>query len=361
MVANPLLGWEHPSDSAMRKTLLVTLLGLALLPPCAATAADPDETYSGIPDYAYQPYVDDSDLPEVPRKTTFRLHGPDTLTARTWYVAWNGRVRTMLVSYPRVPSRRRLPLLLVFHGAGNRAVCDRTFGNTPGEFRFIIACLDGQGVKSRGYTYGSPQSLADYLQVPALLRRRLPGLRIDPARIIASGGSMGGQEALLFGAANPQLVSMIVAMDAPTDLGKRFWHLPEIRQRALFAECDGTPYLSPACYAARSPQTASIAALAASTQKIILYWSTTDELSRADQMPAFARALHAANPNRAIVIRIGGWAHGRAWTPATGNTEWLSDAGLAPDATRAETRFAAGWRLVANGATWTDDLPAFIG
>ncbi len=169
---------------------------------------------------------------------------------------------------------------------------------------------------------------------------------------------MGGQEALLFGARYPQLAQTIVAIDAPVDMAKRFWKLPRERQMALFYECEGTPAMRPDCFAARSPL-ALASTLAQSTQTLILYWSVNDEISPQEQMPALARAIHAANPSRPFVIRIGNWGHGRSWAPATRNNEWLADAGLTDSGNRADTKYPHGWRIEVDASTDLTDLPSY--
>ncbi|MGI9187096.1 MAG: alpha/beta hydrolase family protein, partial [Gaiellales bacterium] len=258
---------------------LLSLLLLALIVVSTASAAtdptvpsdDSEGDASAIPDYVYAgPFEDNSQIPDSLKRTTFKLAGKDTITATTWYTAWNGRTLRLVASYPRYPQKQRLPLVHVFHGAGGRAVCNQTFGNAPGAYGFVVACIDGTGRYARGYSYGSPENLADNAKIVQFLRARLPGLRIDTNRQIAAGGSMGGEDALLFGVKYPAMAQTIVAMDAPIDMSKRFWKLPTIRQRALYQECQGTPYLAPACFAERSPLTFA-ANLASSQQTLILY------------------------------------------------------------------------------------------
>ena len=169
---------------------------------------------------------------------------------------------------------------------------------------------------------------------------------------------MGGQEALLFGVKYPAMAQTIVAMDAPIDMSKRFWKLPTIRQRALFQECQGTPYLAPGCFAERSPLTFA-ANLANSNQKLILYWSVNDEISPQEQMPTLARAINTANPARKFLIRVGNWGHGGAWPPATRNNEWLADAGIAEDGVRADTKHPNGWRIEVDASTDLSDIPSY--
>ena len=337
--------------------LPLVLAVLALTATTATTTARADET--AIPDFVYDgPFKDPSQVADSPKRTTFKLAGRDTITATTWYTAWNGRTLRLVASYPRYPQQARLPLVRVFHGAGGRAVCNQTFGNSPGQFGFVVACLDGTGKYSRGYSYGSPQNLADNAKIVSLLRARLPGLRIDQSRQVAAGGSMGGEDALLFGVKYPALAQTIVAMDAPIDMSKRYWRLTPTKQRALYEECQGTPYYAPACFNERSPLTFA-SNLANSTQKLIMYWSVNDEISPQEQMPTLAQAIHAANPARSFLIRIGNWGHGGAWPPATRNNEWLADAGLAADGTRADTNHPNGWRIEVDASTDLSDLPSY--
>ena len=352
----------------MRAFLLTLMFPLVLLAVVSSAAAATDPTVpsddneagsSAIPDYVYAgDFSDNSQIADSARRTTFKLAGKDTITATTWYTAWNGRTLRLVASYPRYPQKQRLPLVHVFHGAGGRAVCNQTFGNAPGQFGFIVACIDGVGQYARGYSYGSPQNLADNAKILQFLRARLPGLRIDSNRQIAAGGSMGGEDALLFGVKYPAMAQTIVAMDAPIDMSKRFWHLPTIRQRALYQECQGTPYLAPACFADRSPLTFA-GTLANSTQKLIMYWSINDEISPQEQMPTLAKAIHAANPSRPFLIRVGNWGHGGAWPPATRNNEWLADAGLVDDGVRADTKHPNGLRIEVDASTDLSELPSY--
>lgn len=345
----------------MRRSTLLLLL-LATLGAVAAPAdasADRAALRTGIPDWAYlQPFEDTSAVADVPRWTSFSRSGPGTIVATTWYTAWNGRTLRMVVAYPARRTGVRLPLVRVFHGAGGRATCGRTFGNTPGRYGFAIACLDGAGRRTRGYSYGAPGSVDDYARIIGLIRDRLPGLRIDPARQVAAGSSMGAQEALLFAARHPGLVQTVVAMDAPVDLGRRFWHLSAFRQQALFTECGGTPDTAPDCYREGSPLTYA-ADLARGDERLLLYWSTADSISRREQLPALAQAIHAADPGRRFAIGIGLWAHGQAWPPARRNLEWLVDVGLAPRGTlgRSETRVVE--RIDVSAATDLSSLPAY--
>lgn len=315
---------------------------------------------SAIPDFSYAEVIDGTDVPDVPERTVIRRAYASTMVATTWYRAWNGRIRAMLVAYPRNPGLRRIPLLINFHGAGGFAACPKRFRDVPGRYRFAVVCLDGQGPSTRGFSYADARHLADHAAIPRLLRERLPRLRIDRRRIVAGGSSMGGQEALAFAARYPTMLSAVIAVDAPADLGERYWHLSRAKQHALVADCGGTPTYAPGCYAERSPLHLADR-LAASSLGLHLYWSARDAVNRPNQMPALARAIRAANPARAFTIRIGTWNHGGAWSPRAGNTEWLADVGLIPDGERAATRFTAGLRVEVDAETWTDDLPAFDG
>jgi hypothetical protein len=76
-------------------------------------------------------------------------------------------------------------------------------------------------------------------------------------------------------------------------------------------------------------------------------------------MPTLARAIHAANPARKFLIRVGNWGHGGAWPPATRNNEWLADAGIAEDGVRADTKHPNGWRIEVDASTDLSDIPSY--
>lgn len=320
---------------------------LPLLAALAATLGVPVTAHGFIPPDVYGPaFVDHTDRPDVARRTTSARSGLHTTTTTTWYAAWNGRVRTMKIVHPRRPAAgRRLPLVIWAHGAGGSARCENSFRDLPGRFGFVVACIDGQGTATRGHSYAAPGQIDDLARVPDLVRQRLPRLRIDQRNVIIAGTSMGGIEALVAADRHPTRFRSVVAIDAIADMQRRYWSLPTVRQRALREECGGDPIDRPACFARRTP-IANIGNLARSRTRIALYWSVDDRLSGSTaQMPAYAMAIHTANPDRRFSIRIGTWRHGRAWNPRTLDVEWLVDQGLLPERLRDRGRNRGGWSM----------------
>src|SRR5207248_2045917 len=81
---------------------------------------------------------------------------------------------------------------------------------------------------------------------------------VDPSRIYAIGGSMGGQEVLLLVARHPQLLAGAAAFDPATDMARRYWDFAGLKggrrlQQLARTEIGGTPLTAPLAYARRSP------------------------------------------------------------------------------------------------------------
>jgi len=326
---------------------------LRRLPPLLALAISavllggPAAAHGFIPPEVYGPaFVDPTERPDAARRSNTTRTGLHTTTTTSWYTAWNGRVRLMKIVHPRRTTRgRALPLVIWAHGAGGSARCENSFRDFPGRFGFVVACIDGQGTATRGHSYAAPGQIDDLARVPDLVRQRLPRLPIDQRNVIIAGSSMGGIEALVAANRHPNRFRAVVAIDAIADMQRRYWSLPPTRQRALREECGGDPIDRPGCFARRAPAT-NIANLAVSRTRVALYWSVNDRLSgSAAQMPAYAMALHAANPNRRFSVRIGTWRHGRAWNPRTLDVEWLADQGLVPERLRDRGRNRGGWSM----------------
>lgn len=317
--------------------LLAALAALGVIPATASAFSIPPEAYG-------PPYRDPSERPDTAMRTTFAARGAHTTVVSSWYRTWNGRVRTLRILYPRRhPRGRSLPLVVWLHGAGGAARCDNSFRYLPGTFRFAVACIDGQGVANRAYSYGAPGHIADVGRVPGLVRERVPFLRFDPRRVIVAGTSMGGMEALLAADRFPRLFTGAVALDAPSDMRVRHDLLTPIRRKAIEAECGGDPTTEPACYAARSP-IVNLRNVARSRTRLGLYWSTRDRAAGAEnQLPAYAEALRVANPRRTFLIRVGTWRHSRAWGVRSRDFEWLIDQRLMPERLRDRGRNTSGW------------------
>ncbi len=192
-------------------------------------------------------------------QTQSRAH---VMVAKTEYRGWNGDLRKLHIAYPsEYPELRlgeRLRLVIALHGAGGGAYCDTSFGQTPARYRFVVACLEGQGAATKSFSYGAPGQIRDQLRLPALVHSRLPRRPLDPHQVIIVGASMGGLEALLAADLDPQLFAAVVALDAPVDLAAQYQNVaprgePNLKTKAMLAECGGTPELVADCYAMRSP------------------------------------------------------------------------------------------------------------
>ena len=260
--------------------------------------------------------VDASDLPDA-SATTVVGENDRVAVVRTWYRAWNGRTRTLVIVHP-IQMEGPLPLVVSLHPAGGRATCDGAFGQLPARFGFVVACIDGQGVGSRGYSYGAPGQIDDELRVPELVDERMPGLAIDRARTIVTGSSMGGLEALLVADRSPTSFSAVVALDPVVDLGDRFRALgPGARDRvkrdAMIAECGGSPLATPACYRRRSP-IANMARLSRSATPVVIQWSTSSGIDGTPQQaPRYAERMRALNPRKELYTVFGRHRHGAPW------------------------------------------------
>lgn len=255
------------------------------------------------------------------------------IVVKTVYRAWNGDLRKLHIAYPsgypELHPRERLPLVIALHGAGGGANCDTSFGKTPARYRFVVACLEGQGAATKSFSYGAPGQIRDQLRVPALVHLRLSRLPLDPSRVIIVGASMGGLEALLAADLDPQLFAAVVALDAPVDLAAHYQNVapegePNLKTKAMLAECGGTPELVGECYAMRSPL-ARMTRFGDTRIPLIMWWSSRDLIAGShDESPAYLAAMQTNFPWHPIYARIGAWEHGRAlWSHGH---LWLRDA-----------------------------------
>jgi pimeloyl-ACP methyl ester carboxylesterase len=126
--------------------------------------------------------------------------------------------------------------------------------------------------------------------MPQIARRN--GVNVDPRRIYAFGGSMGGMETLLLLAKHPHLLAGAAAFDPATDMARRyrdFAALPDGRtlQELARVEIGGTPELVPVAYAVRSPDHYA-RVIADSGVPLQLFWSSRDRVIR-DQLAETSR------------------------------------------------------------------------
>jgi polyhydroxybutyrate depolymerase len=126
----------------------------------------------------------------------------------------DGRDRGYLVDLPpQYDGRRALPLVLVFHGGGGNAAQVRTqtgFSELARTAGFIAVYPNGSGrLGNRLLTwnagsccaYAQAQHVDETAFVRALLDSLQATLRVDPARVYATGMSNGGMMAYLVGCA----------------------------------------------------------------------------------------------------------------------------------------------------------------
>jgi pimeloyl-ACP methyl ester carboxylesterase len=255
------------------------------------------------------------------------------VVVQTSYRAWNGDVRAMRIAFPANFTQRArrgpLPLVIALHGADGGAQCDRAFGQAPVRHGFVVACLAGQGVATRAFSYGAPGQISDQLRVPSLVRARLPQLPIDHQRVIIVGASMGGLEARLAADRAPDTFAVVVALDAPVDLAAHFRNVaptgvPNLKTKAMVAECGGPPEEATDCYLERSPLH-NMAQFGHSGVPLMMWWSARDAVAGApDAAPAYVAALQADYPWHPLYARVGHWQHGRAWWRH--DRLWLRDA-----------------------------------
>jgi poly(3-hydroxybutyrate) depolymerase len=141
------------------------------------------------------------------------------------YRGWDGRSQRAFVLPPVWYGPRdnpAIPLVISPHGRGLQALDNlRFWGNLPAIGRFAVVNPEGQGRELTLYSWGDPREISDLARMPAIVRRALPWLRIDPRLVYAIGASMGGQETLLLVAGAPQELAGAISFDADTNLTLR--------------------------------------------------------------------------------------------------------------------------------------------
>jgi acetyl esterase/lipase len=200
------------------------------------------------------------------------------------------------------------------HGRGTSARAnERLWGELPGLGDFAVVNPAGEGRVLQDYSWGAPGQIADLARMPAIVRAN--GVAVDPRRVYAVGGSMGGQETLLLVARAPRLLAGAVAFDPDTDMARRYWDFADLRdgrtlQRLARKEIGGTPLTDPAAYARRSPDTYA-RQLALSGVPIELYWSTRDRVitDQREETAALAAEIRGWDPEAPLAVYRGTWRH----------------------------------------------------
>ena len=246
----------------------------------------------------------------------------ETPGVRVWtihYRAHDGLVRRAFVELPAWYGPRRdppIPLIISPHGRGVPASATiRRWGALPDMGGFAVVHPEGQGRRLTLFAWGDPGDVSDLSKMPDLVQDALPWLHIDPQRVYAFGGSMGGQETLLLVARYPWLLAGAAAFDAPTNLAARYDAFPELRfgtrlQRLARIEMGGTPRTHPRAYAIRSPLDWA-RQIAFSGVPLQIWWSTRDDVvvDQAQESGRLYREIKRLNPAAPVHEYVGVWAH----------------------------------------------------
>jgi len=253
---------------------------------------------------------------------------------RVWKIHYRSHDGVRRAAYVLLPAwygpkhNPPIPLIISPHGRGQSGRDNvRIWGHLPAEGSFAVVNPDGQGRRLGLYSWGYAGQIADLAKMPQLARKALPWLRIDPRRIYAFGGSMGGQETLLLAAQNPRLLAGAAAFDSVADLAlqyRRFRLLgcgSQCRRRwgASFGaglqalarlEVGGSPATRRAAYSGRSPL-GYARRLAFSCVPLQLWWSVADRIviDEPQQSGKLFSTLRRLNPEAPVQAFVGSWAH----------------------------------------------------
>ena len=232
-----------------------------------------------------------------------------------------------------------LPLVISPHGRGVRARTNASlWRELPAQGDFAVICPGGMGRRLPLHSWGWKGQIDDLARMPSILRAARPWLRIDPHRIYAVGGSMGGQETLLLVGRHPRLLAGAVAFDSVTDFLRRYDDFAVLGRKGRMlqalarVEVGGTPAASAQAYRLRSPQH-FLRQIADSGVPLQIWWSDADEIvtGQENQSGRFFADLRALHPRGRLERVTGSWSHTaesyrRLQLP--GAVRWL---GLVPD------------------------------
>ena len=252
------------------------------------------------------------------------------------YRAHDGVIRPAWLLLPAGYHGERIPLVISPHGRG---VGDNMhaliWGDLPGEGDFAVINPGGEGRRLHWYSWGDPGEISDLARMPAIVERH--GVNVDPRRIYAFGGSMGGQETLLLVGEHPRLLAGAAAFDPATDMRRRYYDFSQLGdgrtlQRLARTEIGGTPAQLPHAYAVRSPDT-YVRRIAFSGVPLQLYWSKADRIIR-DQVAetgSLADRILTLNPHARLWEFEGDWRHTAEMQPTRRLPRALARFGLLPE------------------------------
>jgi pimeloyl-ACP methyl ester carboxylesterase len=240
---------------------------------------------------------------------------PSTRAIRIRYRAHDGRMRPAWLLLPaNYDGRSALPLVISPHGRGvGAAVNASLWGDLPGEGGFAVINPAGEGRRLHYYSWGARGQIDDLARMPEIVEAA--GVHVDPRRIYAIGGSMGGQETLLLLAEHPHLLAGAAAFDPATDMSRRyrdFAALPDGRmlRRLAREEIGGTPAKDPRAYELRSPDH-FVEQIANADVPLQLYWSPRDRVIVDQRVETLALATDVRHddPDARLWDFTGDWEH----------------------------------------------------
>lgn len=237
-----------------------------------------------------------------------------TRTILIHYRAHDGVRRPAWLLLPAGYHGQPIPLVISPHGRGVGARENAViWANLPEEGDFAVINPGGQGRRLRYYSWGDPGQIADLARMPAIARAH--GVNVDPRRIYAVGGSMGGQETLLLVARYPRLLAGAAAFDPATDMARRYRDFARLRdgsvlRRLAREEIGGTPTDDLRAYELRSPDFYA-QRIALSGVPLQLYWSTRDRTIRdqSSETGLLADEIRLFDPRVRLWEFVGEWQH----------------------------------------------------
>jgi poly(3-hydroxybutyrate) depolymerase len=232
-----------------------------------------------------------------------------------------------------------LPLVVSPHGRGVRARTNaKMWQNLPGQGTFAVICPGGMGRRLPLHSWGYQGQIDDLVRMPAIVTAARPWLRVDPDRIYAVGGSMGGHETLLLVSRPAARLAGAVAFDSVTDFFRRYDDFAQLGAKGVALqglariEVGGTPTEHPRRYQLRSPDHFK-QQIAASGVPLQMWWSDQDEIVTGQEFQSgklFAD-LEAIGTTAVLDKVTGHWSHTAESyrdLQLPGAVRWL---GLVPD------------------------------
>ncbi len=270
--------------------------------------------------------------------------GPAVRKLTIAYRAFDGRTShaTVLLPSGYGPGRNPiLPLVISPHGRGLDGTRNAgRWGDLPTRGGFAVVNPDGEGSHLSGrFSWGAPGQISDLARMPAILAKALPWLRIDPQRIYAVGGSMGGEETLLLLARYPRLLAGAVAVDALVDFARQYrnWNdsAGATKRKLARREVGGTPSSAAAAYAARSPLTYA-RTIASSGVPLQIWWTRTDRVVVESPLQSglLVKRIRQLNHGAPLTEVVGAWRHTAVMRADSALPRMLAGLGLLPPSAR---------------------------